>query len=99
MEVPTGSVELGAAAREHEGRTFEIWQPVDSFAGLGPQAKAYLVDRCSGTVTFAPALDLRPPADGTAGPTPVAAVPRPGGRSASGTGPAAVRPATSPPAR
>ncbi|MGV9213620.1 putative baseplate assembly protein [Micromonospora sp. RB23] len=79
VEVPTGSVELGAAAREHEGRTFEIWQPVDSFAGLGPQAKAYLVDRCSGTVTFAPALDLRPPTGGAAGPTPVAAVP-PAGR-------------------
>ncbi|WP_328382610.1 putative baseplate assembly protein [Micromonospora zamorensis] len=62
VEVPTGTVELGAAAREHDGRTFEIWRPVDSFAGLGPQSKAYLVDRCSGTVTFAPALDLRPPA-------------------------------------
>ncbi|MEU8082031.1 putative baseplate assembly protein [Micromonospora sp. NPDC049101] len=62
VEVPPGTVELGAAAREHDGRTFEIWRPVDSFAGLGPQAKAYLVDRCSGTVTFAPALDLRPPA-------------------------------------
>ncbi|PYC63829.1 putative baseplate assembly protein [Micromonospora arborensis] len=62
VEVPADTVELGAAAREHDGRTFEIWQPVDSFAGLGPQAKAYLVDRCSGTVTFAPALDLRPAA-------------------------------------
>ncbi|TQJ22890.1 putative phage baseplate assembly protein [Micromonospora sp. A202] len=62
VEVPSGTVELGAAAREHDGRTFEIWRPVDSFAGLGPQSKAYLVDRCSGTVTFAPALDLRPPA-------------------------------------
>ncbi|WP_328848260.1 putative baseplate assembly protein [Micromonospora zamorensis] len=62
VEVSSGTVELGAAAREHDGRTFEIWRPVDSFAGLGPQSKAYLVDRCSGTVTFAPALDLRPPA-------------------------------------
>ncbi|WP_327644324.1 putative baseplate assembly protein [Micromonospora zamorensis] len=62
VEVPAGTVELGAAAREHDGRTFEIWRPVDSFAGLGGQSKAYLVDRCSGTVTFAPALDLRPPA-------------------------------------
>ncbi|MEU8256910.1 putative baseplate assembly protein [Micromonospora inaquosa] len=88
VEVPAGTVELGAAAREHDGRTFEIWQPVESFAGLGPQAKAYLVDRCSGTVTFAPALDLRPAAGATpvAGPTPagsasvtVAAVP-PAGR-------------------
>ncbi|MBQ0901099.1 putative baseplate assembly protein [Micromonospora sp. U21] len=65
VEVPAGTVELGAAAREHDGRTFEIWRPVDSFAGLGPQAKVYLVDRCSGTVTFAPALDLRPPAGPT----------------------------------
>ncbi|PZF83200.1 putative baseplate assembly protein, partial [Micromonospora deserti] len=61
VEVPAGTVELGAAAREHEGRTFEIWRPVDSFAGVGPQAKVYRVDRCSGTVTFAPALDLRDP--------------------------------------
>ncbi|WBB51494.1 putative baseplate assembly protein [Verrucosispora sp. WMMA2044] len=81
VEVPTGSVELGAAAREHDGRTFEIWRAVDSFAGLGPQDKAYLVDRCSGTVTFAPALDLRVTDDGTAqsGDGAVAAVP-PAGR-------------------
>ncbi|KAB1932281.1 putative baseplate assembly protein [Micromonospora sp. ALFpr18c] len=87
VEVPAGTVELGAAAREHDGRTFEIWRPVDSFAGLGPQAKAYLVDRCSGTVTFAPALDLRPPVEpasdtaeqGAPAPVTVAAVP-PAGR-------------------
>ncbi|WP_027345348.1 putative baseplate assembly protein [Hamadaea tsunoensis] len=60
VEVPPGSVELGAAAREHDGRTFEIWRPVPSFAGVGAQAKVYMVDRSSGTVTFAPALDLRP---------------------------------------
>ncbi|MEV2239651.1 putative baseplate assembly protein [Micromonospora sp. NPDC049891] len=80
VEVPAGSVELGAAAREHDGRTFEIWRPVDSFAGLGPQDKAYLVDRCSGTVTFAPALDLRPDGGTLAfGDGAVAAVP-PAGR-------------------
>ncbi|MGC4892504.1 putative baseplate assembly protein [Micromonospora sp. DT31] len=83
VEVPTGSVELGAAAREHDGRTYEIWRPVDSFAGLGPQAKVYLVDRAAGVVTFAPALDLRPAVEGAAGSagpsTTVAAVP-PAGR-------------------
>ncbi|MEH1165088.1 putative baseplate assembly protein [Micromonospora sp. CPCC 205539] len=82
VEVPAGTVELGAAAREHEGRTFEIWRPVDSFAGVGPQAKVYLVDRCSGTVTFAPALDLRSPtepASAAQSPVTVAAVP-PAGR-------------------
>ncbi|MFV2102396.1 putative baseplate assembly protein [Micromonospora sp. LOL_024] len=81
VEVPAGSVELGAAAREHDGHTFEIWRTVDSFAGLGPQDKTYLVDRCSGTVTFAPALDLRGPADSSPAVAdgPVAAVP-PAGR-------------------
>ncbi|MFG3707101.1 putative baseplate assembly protein [Micromonospora sp. NPDC047670] len=80
VEVPAGTVQLGAAAREHDGRTFEIWRPVDSFAGLGPQDRVYLVDRCSGTVTFAPALDLRDPAAPAAdGPVTVAAVP-PAGR-------------------
>ena len=81
VEVPAGSVELGAAAREHEGRTFEIWRPVDSFAGLGPQDKAYLIDRCSGSVIFAPALDLRTSDAGSLrfGDGPVAAVP-PAGR-------------------
>jgi Baseplate J-like protein len=59
VEVPAGSVELGAAAREYDGRTFEIWQPVASFAGAGPDAKVYQLDRFSGTVTFPPALDLR----------------------------------------
>ncbi|MEU5722176.1 putative baseplate assembly protein [Micromonospora sp. NPDC047738] len=85
VEVPTGSVELGAAAREHEGRTYEIWRPVDSFAGAGPQAKVYLVDRASGVVTFAPALDLRPPAGPETGPGVEGAPgPAPGGGPAGG---------------
>ncbi|MET7708615.1 putative baseplate assembly protein [Micromonospora sp. NPDC005413] len=96
VEVPAGSVELGAAAREHDGRTFEIWRPVDSFAGLGPQAKVYLVDRCSGTVTFAPALDLRPPAGAAHAATDEAtpAAPEP----ATASGPASVTVAAVPPA-
>jgi baseplate J-like protein len=57
VAVPPGSVELGAAAREYEGTTYEIWRPVTSFAGVGSGAKVYLVDRFSGTFTFAPALD------------------------------------------
>jgi hypothetical protein len=61
VEVPPGSLGEGAVAREHAGRTFEIWQPVRSFADAGPQARVYLLDRASGTVTFAPALDARSP--------------------------------------
>jgi hypothetical protein len=69
VEVPAGTLAVGAAAREHEGRTYEIWQPVTSFAGAGPQSKVYLIDRASGSVTFAPALDVRRDTDSdTAGP-------------------------------
>lgn len=90
VEVPTGSVELGAAAREHEGRTYEIWRAVPSFAGVGPQSKVYIVDRSAGLFTFAPALDLRRPDD--AGVVTIAAVPPAGARiriwARSGGGPA-----------
>ncbi|MFG2052797.1 putative baseplate assembly protein [Micromonospora sp. NPDC048930] len=97
VEVPTGAVELGAAAREHEGRTYEIWRPVDSFAGVGPQAKVYLVDRASGVVTFAPALDLRPPSgagvEGASGPGSGGPAGRPGASPGGPTTVAAVPPA------
>jgi Baseplate J-like protein len=78
VEVPTGSVELGAAAREHDRATYEIWREVPSFAGVGPQAKVYLVDRSAGLFTFAPALDLR--REGDTGAVTVAAVPPAGAR-------------------
>jgi hypothetical protein len=74
LAVPAGTVELGAAAREFGGTTYEIWRPVTSFAGAGPQSKVYLVDRSSGTFTFAPALELRPAEQ----PTTLAAVPAAG---------------------
>jgi hypothetical protein len=61
VEVPPGSLGEGAVAREYAGRTFEIWRPVRSFADAGQQAMVYLLDRASGTVTFAPALDARAP--------------------------------------
>lgn len=60
VEADRDSLAEGATAREHDGRSFEIWQQVPSFAGLGPTAKAYVLDRASGAITFAPALDLRP---------------------------------------
>jgi hypothetical protein len=57
--------ETATGAREHAGKTFEIWRPVTTFAGLAPRDKVYLLDRSTGTVTFAPALDLRPTGDGS----------------------------------
>jgi len=59
VETDPGSVPAGVPAREFGGRTFEIWRPVSTFAGAAPGAKVYLLDRATGTVTFAPALDLR----------------------------------------
>jgi hypothetical protein len=60
---PDGPPE-GATAREYGGRTYEIWRSAESFAGATPTERVYLVDRASGTVTFAPALDpTRPVAD------------------------------------
>ena len=38
------------AAREYDGRTFEIWQRVETFAGLGSADRAYLLDPAAGTV-------------------------------------------------
>lgn len=73
VEVDRDSLPEGVAAREFEGRTYEIWQQVTSFAEVGPEARAYLLDRSTGAITFAPALDLRP-RRGPA-PIPLAAVP------------------------
>ena len=74
IEVPAGTVPEGGVAREYGGRTFEIWQRVSSFARSERDAKVYVLDRGSGTITFAPALDLRRAGD-TTGAQPVAAVP------------------------
>jgi hypothetical protein len=60
VEVAPAALPEGAPAIEHDARTYEIWRPVASFAGVGPADKVYLLDRGSGAVSFAPALDLRP---------------------------------------
>jgi hypothetical protein len=77
IETTPDQLPEGAPAREYEGRTYEIWRPVTTFAGAIRTDKVYLLDRASGTVTFAPALDLR--ADSGDAPTVLAAVP-PAGR-------------------
>lgn len=60
LEVMLGVQATGpvtGAARDFGGRTFEIWQRVETFAGLGPTDRAYLLDPAAGVITFAPALD------------------------------------------
>jgi hypothetical protein len=66
-------------ARKHGEKTFRIWREVESFANLLPDDPAYMVDRMTGTLTFAPAA--RVPGPGgvlTAEPRALAAVPRVG---------------------
>ncbi|MGH3520317.1 MAG: putative baseplate assembly protein [Haloechinothrix sp.] len=59
VQIDPGSRTERTPAREHDRKTFEIWRPVHTFAGAGEDAKVYVVDRASGTITFAPAMDLR----------------------------------------
>lgn len=43
-------------ARVADGRAFERWEVVETFAGVRPDARVCRVDRSSGLVTFAPAV-------------------------------------------
>ncbi|GFJ83462.1 baseplate J/gp47 family protein [Phytohabitans houttuyneae] len=70
VEVTAGSVEIGIAAREYGGKVYEIWQPVGAFTTTSANAKHYLIDRSSGVITFAPALDVRHPVAGAPDPPP-----------------------------
>lgn len=76
VQVPGAELTPGATAREYGGRSYEIWRKVESFAGAVATDRVYRLDRESGTVTFAPALDLRGPNGSTdVAPTALAAVP------------------------
>lgn len=52
--------ELGerSPAIEYGGKIYRIWREVESFTNVGDDPHAYLADRMSGTITFAPAARL-----------------------------------------
>ncbi|MFL5345378.1 MAG: putative baseplate assembly protein [Hyalangium sp.] len=58
VEAAPGELDGRAPARQHEGRTYRIWREVDDFAYLAPDEPAYVVDRMTGTITFAPAARM-----------------------------------------
>jgi len=58
VEALPGELDGRAPARQHEGRTYRIWREVDDFAYLAPDEPAYVVDRMTGTITFAPAARM-----------------------------------------
>jgi hypothetical protein len=53
-----------------DGQQFGDWQEVETFADAGDGDRVFVVDRVTGIVTFAPAVD-----SGTGPPQPIAAVP------------------------
>ena len=55
-----------AAVIRHGERRYRIWREVDSFTNLGPDRFAYVADRVTGTITFAPAVRLRGDGNGPA---------------------------------
>jgi hypothetical protein len=42
----------------YDGKPFRIWREVESFSNLGERELVYIVDRTTGIITFAPALQL-----------------------------------------
>src|SRR5262249_17381060 len=64
---------------KYKDKVYRIWTEVESFTNLAPDAPAYIVDRISGVITFAPAIRTRQ-ADGRLeeNPTPLAAIPEAG---------------------
>src|SRR6185312_9205509 len=56
IEAAPGELDERVPAVQHEGKAYRIWREVDSFAEVGPDRFVYVVDRASGTITFAPAM-------------------------------------------
>jgi hypothetical protein len=52
-------------ALEYNGRAYRVWQEVDNFANLKENRFVYIVDRMTGVVTFAPAVQMREPNGGS----------------------------------
>jgi hypothetical protein len=65
--------ELGGRARavQHNDKAYRIWSEVESFTNLGPDRFIYIVDRTTGTITFAPAVQMKG-RDGQLNPSPEA---------------------------
>jgi hypothetical protein len=55
VEATPDELQGRVAAREFEGKTYRIWREVENFSDLGPDPFVYMVDRMTGTITFAPA--------------------------------------------
>ena len=75
VEAEPGRLDAGLSAREHAGKTYQVWKEVENFADSGPNDAVYVADRNSGIITFAPALRGTAPSDVV--PVALAKVPEP----------------------
>jgi Baseplate J-like protein len=75
VESMSGELSAEVQAVRYQGKTFRVWREVETFVNLGSDLLVYRVDRLTGMITFAPAVQLAG-ADGQLGAaTPLAAMP------------------------
>ncbi|MCW5981094.1 MAG: baseplate J/gp47 family protein [Bryobacteraceae bacterium] len=79
VEAGGDAIEGRAPSLSFQGSVYRVWSEVETFTDLAPDAPAYVVDRLSGAITFAPAIRLQT-REGTLSetPQPLAAVPERG---------------------
>lgn len=70
VELDPGQTPSAAGGRVIDGKQFQYWQEVATFADAGRGDTVFMLDRVTGTVTFAPAIST-----GDGPPAPVPAVP------------------------
>jgi hypothetical protein len=54
VEAAAGELGQRARALQHNGKAYRVWREVENFTNLGADPFAYVADRITGTVTFAP---------------------------------------------
>jgi len=56
VEATREELDERAPAREFDGQVYRIWREVENFTQIGPDSYVYIVDRVTGTITFAPSV-------------------------------------------
>jgi hypothetical protein len=59
VEAERAEMDERAPAVHYQGRTYRIWREVSNFTNLPADALAYVADRATGTISFAPALRMK----------------------------------------
>lgn len=48
-----------ASGRQFDGKFYQTWKEAEDFTEAGPDSLVYIADRMAGTITFAPAVQMR----------------------------------------